>query len=115
VYGNTGQAQELEWFFRNTNAGMWARITTASATNVPQPIIDLTKPIRMDVLLLSECANKGDLDGSGAINFADFQQFKNCLAGPGVVTAPGCNCADFNDDGRVDLFDFAEFQVVYQP
>jgi len=116
VYANGGaQSEEIKWFFKDTAPGRWARIVTVGVPNVPNPIVDLTKPIQMDILLVAECGYKGDLDGNGVVNFADFQQFKDCLAGPGVLTAPGCNCSDFNDDGRVDLFDFAEFQVVFQP
>jgi hypothetical protein len=49
---NGGAAsQRLTMFFRDTTAARWARITTGGTANVPAPIIDLTKPIRMDILL----------------------------------------------------------------
>lgn len=52
---NGGAAsQRVTLFFRDTTAARWARVTTSGTANVPSPIIDLTKPIRMDILLAEE-------------------------------------------------------------
>ncbi len=50
-FGNPGKSQWLRWFWRDTTAQRWARITTFQAQHVATPEIDLTKPIRLDILL----------------------------------------------------------------
>lgn len=115
AFANPGQSAVLFWFFRNTANTTWVRLTTSNATQVPNPIVDLTKPIRFDMLLMVECDVKGDIDGDGDIDGADFNALVNCNDGAGVPIDPACNCADFDDDGRVDLFDIAEFQRLFNP
>lgn len=39
--------------------------------------------------------------------------FVTCLSGPDVTVGPECTCADINQDGHVDLADFAAFQVSF--
>jgi hypothetical protein len=112
-YNNGGtRSQLLTWFFNDTTAGRWVRLTTALASNVPTPIIDLTKPIRMDILLLGGCPTAlGDMDGDCDIDADDVQPFTDCLLGTGAPSGiEGCVCADFNANGRVDLQDYAGFQ-----
>lgn len=61
----------------------------------------------------------GDIDADGDADFADFERFSACLAGPEVTTPPaGCtpdefDRSDMEDDGDVDLWDFALFQQVF--
>ncbi len=112
VYGNPSQAEELQWMWLDTTPQRWARITTYQATNVARPIIDLTKPVQMDILLVEECTQQGDLNGDGAIDLTDLELFEACFAGPWIKTDPACNCADMNDDGRVDVSDFALLQAA---
>lgn len=52
--GHPGQSELLQWFWKDTGAQRWARITTFGANNVEMPIIDLTKAIRLDILLLMD-------------------------------------------------------------
>ncbi|MFH1745641.1 MAG: hypothetical protein ABIG44_01220 [Planctomycetota bacterium] len=54
AYGNPGQSEYLSWFWLDTTAQRWIRLTSYLANNRPSPIIDLSKPIRMDVLLIEE-------------------------------------------------------------
>ncbi len=53
----------------------------------------------------------GDLDQSSHVNLADWDLFVDCLAGPGAAPPPGCDCADADTDGDVDLGDAAAFQI----
>ncbi len=56
----------------------------------------------------------GDLDRSGAIDAGDVPLFESCLAGPDASSAcPAPLDADCDDDGDVDLGDFAEIQQVF--
>ncbi|RMF75928.1 MAG: hypothetical protein D6744_12895, partial [Planctomycetota bacterium] len=102
--GNTGQSELLVWFFKDTTAGRWIRVTTASALNTPQPIIDLTKPIRMDVLLLPEGALEGDLNGDGTVGLTDLA----ILLSDFDCTAPPSCAGDVDGDGDTDLTDLAK-------
>jgi subtilisin-like proprotein convertase family protein len=59
---------------------------------------------------------KGDFNGDSFVTIDDYDEFEGCLAGPGVsVTSCNCWAADFNDDGMIDLVDFAEFTKVFTP
>jgi hypothetical protein len=54
-----------------------------------------------------------DCDCDGDVDLSDFTGFEACLLGPDVMLGAGCECFDMNDDDVVDLFDFAEFQVLF--
>jgi len=55
----------------------------------------------------------GDLDWDGDVDLDDFATFADCINGPQVPPAPGCDDADLGGDGDVDLKDFASFQEVF--
>jgi|GEM_PF-7119869 len=60
-----------------------------------------------------------DYDADCDVDFADFDVFSFCLAGPDIVTPPPeCDPVDFaasdsDNDEDVDLPDFAHFQTVF--
>ena len=59
---------------------------------------------------------KGDLNRDESIDLNDHALFFGCLTGPGwpgFDCGDDCKLGDFDDDGDVDLYDFAEFQVVF--
>jgi hypothetical protein len=54
---------------------------------------------------------RGDCDGDGDVDLADYGAFPDCLSGPGGgLPAPECACFDFDAGGDIDLRDFAGFQ-----
>jgi len=55
----------------------------------------------------------GDCDADGDVDLDDYKHFAGCLGGPGGGLGTGCGCFDFDGSGDVDLFDFADFQVVF--
>ncbi len=55
----------------------------------------------------------GDFDDDCHIDLSDFEAFQDCLSGPGVCAAAGCEVMDFEDDCDVDLDDFARFQRAF--
>ncbi|GJM24622.1 MAG: hypothetical protein DHS20C16_10370 [Phycisphaerae bacterium] len=114
-FNNGGtRSQLITWFFRDTTEGSWVRLTTSSSGGgeVPNPIIDLTKQVRMDILLLAGCPTAlGDFDGDCDIDDQDMIAFNACLAsGPAASAGPGCVCGDFDNNGQVDLEDYQGYQ-----
>jgi len=103
--GNPGQSELLVWFFRDTTDQRWARITTSSTTGGrASPIIDLTRPIRMDVLLIDSVVCTGDIDGDNQVNLADLAVL---LANFGTPSGATLTDGDIDGDGDVDLADLA--------
>jgi hypothetical protein len=56
----------------------------------------------------------GDVNEDQRIDYADYASWPACWEGPGAP-AGGTHCAelDFDADGDVDLFDWAEFQLAF--
>lgn len=55
----------------------------------------------------------GDLDHDNHIGPGDVFLFNECFSGPMVLPGLGCDCADANSDGDVDLGDFSYFQLHF--
>ena len=51
---------------------------------------------------------EGDLDCDGIVALDDFTSFENAMTGPGASTT--CSAYDANNDGDVDLADYAAMQ-----
>jgi len=61
----------------------------------------------------------GDINCDGVVDIGDFGLFSPAMTGPGpwpAGTVTGCLTAgDIDDDGDLDLIDFAAFQLVFEP
>ncbi len=57
-------------------------------------------------------ATPGDLDGDGDVDLDDYDEFADCMEGPGISFVVGCEVADMDDDEDVDLHDFAEWELL---
>lgn len=55
----------------------------------------------------------GDLDGGGTVDRGDISPLGGCLSGPGSTAGNGCDCADDDADGDIDLRDVGTFQTVF--
>ncbi|MCP4246079.1 MAG: hypothetical protein GY778_03430 [bacterium] len=56
----------------------------------------------------------GDDNGDGNVDLVDYTALADCLSGPGTPYSPGtCSVFDFDEDGDVDLWDHAEFWLVF--
>jgi len=63
---------------------------------------------------VADCVGQGDLNADGIVNDADLIGFAWCMGGPGTAPPGGCDPqqfarADFDNDGDLDLADFAQF------
>ncbi|MBK8915632.1 MAG: hypothetical protein IPM64_13740 [Phycisphaerales bacterium] len=111
--GNPGKSARLQWFFKDTTAGRWIRETTSGATNLSRPIIDLTKPIRMDVLLPADIII-GDMNCDGVVNNFDIDPFVLAVVDIDAYSAafpncPGATIGDVNGDNLFNNFDIDPF------
>lgn len=118
--GNPGQSQSLGWFWIDTQAQRWQRISTGAVASVPSPIIDLTRPIQLDVLLLPPCSLKGDVNSDGVVNLLDVDAYVLALIDPAGFAAQhpfGCiENADVNNSGAADGEDSQPFvQLLLTP
>ena len=56
----------------------------------------------------------GDAENDGDFDLGDFEYLELCLSGPGSAYPPTpCRVMDFDQDGDLDLVDFAQFQAVF--
>jgi hypothetical protein len=56
------------------------------------------------------CDLLGDMDGDGDVDNGDWRVLLRCLRGPAVPVESGCEGADLNWDGRVDMEDVRIYQ-----
>jgi len=123
LQGYPGQSELLVWYWKDTDEERWARITTESVEDTPSPIIDLTKPIRMDVLLVINeefgCPNPG---AAGVYCYADIQgddcvvnlnDLAKLVGGYGTTTGAVHDDGDLDGDGDIDLSDLAALLGMY--
>jgi hypothetical protein len=55
-----------------------------------------------------------DCNGDGLVNLIDYDDFEECLSGPGGgLPEPDCSCFDLDADVDIDLQDVARFQAEF--
>jgi hypothetical protein len=47
------------------------------------------------------------------VDLNDFSMFQGCITGPDGAVEPGCEDADFDEDGDVDFLDFGVLQKFF--
>jgi len=77
---------------------------------LPPPV----DPVNMAFELLTRDI-RGDCTNDGVVGLADHAVLVQCITGPdaGPIGA-ACACVDLDVDDDVDLYDFAQFQVVFE-
>ena len=56
---------------------------------------------------------RGDADGDGDVDVADYLQLVECFSGTATPIASDCDVFDFDGDADVDLSDFVAFQAAF--
>ena len=56
----------------------------------------------------------GNCAGAPAISLEDYAPMSECMTGPEGGSPPGCACADLNNDGNIDLRDFAGLELLFK-
>jgi hypothetical protein len=74
---------------------------------------DLDVGTRIYATLTTQRRARGDMNGDGVVNGADFAAFAGCLTSPDVGILTACDDADLDLDADVDLADFAVFQLNF--
>ncbi len=60
-----------------------------------------------------ECEIPGDLNGNGVVDLGDHDAFLDCITAPGGGVPLGCDAAEMDGDGDIDLSDWAQFQILF--
>ena len=94
------EGQEFEIL---TAASVTGEFTSLTAD---EPWCVAYEPTRVTVAL----AEPGDCNLDCAVDLDDIAWWSDCMAGPAVAAPAGCECADADEDGDVDLADYAELQ-----
>ncbi len=90
------------------NQRTWAEAAYSSIWFLSGQTIVLGDPLaRFETIVDIE----GDCNADISVDLADYNSFAACLAQS--PTGLECECFDFNTDTAVDLFDFAELQVLF--
>ncbi|MEW6251135.1 MAG: hypothetical protein AB1716_10845 [Planctomycetota bacterium] len=118
-YASGGQHSAfVSWFYYDSTQQRWTRLSTFGAANLWRPIIDLTKPIRMDLHLApaGPPVCRGDCNCDGRVDFGDINPFVQALSDlPGWQQQyPNCPLGnpDVNGDGRIDFGDINPFVAL---
>ena len=82
--------------------------THTATVRIQAPFIS-NSPVDVSITLVLY-GRKGDMDGDGDIDQADFGPFQACLSGMGLPAGAGCRAADYNSDGDVDAADTDRFR-----
>ena len=61
----------------------------------------------------AETTRRGDADGDGDVDLADYLQLVECFSGTATPIASDCDVFDFDGDGNVGLADLVAFQAAF--
>lgn len=84
-------------------------------SNIEDLVVGLASPFR--IALDHTCPLFGDGNADGRVDLADIGRIQICFTGDvGPVEpfayGPSCRCLDFDEDGDIDLLDYAEYQAA---
>lgn len=112
------RSAKIQFQFYDESTWRWLRLTTAGLTApavMPKqnPIIDLTQPITLRVLLTgADCGDLfADADADGDVDQSDFAALQACFTGPDGTVSEVCGCFDRDDDSDVDSEDAGSFEA----
>ena len=115
--GTGTKSLKISFQFVDAQQKRWVRVSSVNlpAPNtqaLPNPLINLTQPITMRVLLkgAKDCgAVFADRDKDGDVDQVDFGAFQTCYTGTIVGVVADCECFDRDGDGKIDAADLNAF------
>ncbi|MGE0480930.1 MAG: hypothetical protein AB7Q17_10715 [Phycisphaerae bacterium] len=112
--GNPGKSAKLTFFFKDTGATRWLRATTSGAVNRSRPIIDISRTVRMDILIRPGATfTRGDANCDGLVNNFDIDPFVLAITDPAAyaMAYPACDIrsCDIDQNGLINNFDIDPF------
>ncbi len=118
------EQQQIDWSFSSLGRGTMdnSLFDDCNCNGVPDAddIVGGTSPDVNSNGIPDECDLPGDIDGDGLVTLDDYGSFAGCMAGPCPAPCdpptygdPACALADVDDDGDLDLLDFAVFQAAF--
>lgn len=115
IASSAGEQIELSWHSIDGGGVMYSNggVFELSGT-IGQPDADIMNggPFRLTGGFWFETP-PGDCNEDGAVNLLDHLAFVDCLTGPAAGVLISCKCFNTNQDGTVDLRDFAAGQIVF--
>ncbi len=93
-----------------SRSGQFANVTGRGECNGPVFQVEYNEG---DVTLVVVDSLPGDADVDGKVSLVDYQQFSNCVTGPGGTVSTGCECFDVDASGTVDLRDYWLVQTAF--
>ena len=101
---STGQWCPEPLFFGYTAGGAEPASGTGSQIGATSTTVDAT---------VSVVHAPADFDQDGDVGLTDHTTFVGCITGPGGSPSPVCEACDLQEDGDVDVDDFALFQLMF--
>jgi len=84
----------------------WIEAAYASFPGLSWQQIAVGDPLASYVAVIDQ---KGDCDANALVNNDDWDEWVACVTGPDGTAADGCQCADADADGDVDMRDIRQF------
>ena len=109
--GNGGSYDyHLQWLAPETDAGTVTFFTSVNAVVNAEYFVGVRY---YRTYAKSLYTVPGDVDGDSDVDLTDHALQVDCLDGPGVALAGGCEFADIDGDGDVDMVDVAKSQAAF--
>lgn len=113
IYNDTAGSTETWGWYDGTTDPQFGAANAAYTTAVPEDWSLGAFDMSFELECSTGASVVGDMNGDDVVDFVDYELFTACLSGPSVPFAGGCDAADLDTDGDVDLADMALFAHAF--